>query len=152
MQIPFIVYLRHATNMCLTIILPLFCTTFLLCNDFCTNNILLEWAIAPKGNTQAHLGRFLQQVINIINSMYYSRDNGAERRSGHKPRARVLIPSGYLHPGKGTHLRSLKFIKYRGRMVYGWSSHWSQNMAVCQEWRREKYKKYMWESLENRFS
>jgi hypothetical protein len=103
----------------------------------------LTCANAPKANTQAHLGRFLQQVINIINSMYYSRDNGAECRSGHKPGARVLIPSGYLHPGKGTHLRSLKFIKYRGRMVYGWSSHWSQNMAVCQEWRWEKYKKYM---------
>ena len=85
MQIPFIVYLRHATNMCLTIILPLFCTTFLLCNDFCTNNILLEWAIAPKANTQAHLGRFLQQVINIINSMYYccgaSEPEASERSS-----------------------------------------------------------------------
>jgi hypothetical protein len=29
--------------------------------------------------------------------------NGAERRSGRKPGARVLIPPGYLHPGKGTH-------------------------------------------------
>ena len=26
--------------------------------------------------------------------------NGAECRSGRKPRARVLIPPGYLHPGK----------------------------------------------------
>jgi hypothetical protein len=28
------------------------------------------------------------------------RANGAERRSGRKPGARVLIPPGYLHPGK----------------------------------------------------
>jgi hypothetical protein len=27
---------------------------------------------------------------------------------------RVLIPPGYLHPGKGTHKRSLKFINNRG--------------------------------------
>jgi hypothetical protein len=31
------------------------------------------------------------------------RANGAERLSGRKPGARVLIPPGYLHPGKGTH-------------------------------------------------
>jgi hypothetical protein len=31
------------------------------------------------------------------------RANGADRRSGRKPGARVLIPTGYLHPGKGTH-------------------------------------------------
>jgi hypothetical protein len=31
------------------------------------------------------------------------RANGAERRSGRKPGARVLIPPSYLHPGKGTH-------------------------------------------------
>jgi hypothetical protein len=29
-----------------------------------------------------------------------ARANGAERRSGRKPGARVLIPTGYLHPGK----------------------------------------------------
>ena len=33
----------------------------------------------------------------------YPRANGAERRSGRKPGARVLIPSGYLHPGKRKH-------------------------------------------------
>jgi hypothetical protein len=33
----------------------------------------------------------------------YPRANGAERRSGHKPGARVLIPPGYLHPGKRKH-------------------------------------------------
>ena len=33
----------------------------------------------------------------------HSRANGAKRRSGRKPGARVLIPPGYLHPGKGTH-------------------------------------------------
>jgi hypothetical protein len=31
----------------------------------------------------------------------YSRANCAERRSGREPGARVLIPTGYLHPGKG---------------------------------------------------
>jgi hypothetical protein len=31
------------------------------------------------------------------------RANGAERRSCRKPRARVLIPTGYLHLGKGKH-------------------------------------------------
>jgi hypothetical protein len=30
----------------------------------------------------------------------FPRANGAERRSGRKPGARVLIPPGYLHPGK----------------------------------------------------
>jgi hypothetical protein len=33
----------------------------------------------------------------------YPRANGAERRSGRKTGARVLIPSGYLHPGKRKH-------------------------------------------------
>jgi hypothetical protein len=56
--------------------------------------------------------------------LLFPRANGAERRSGRKPAARVLIPSGYLHPGKGTDSRSLKFIKYRGRMamIQGWTS------------------------------
>jgi hypothetical protein len=31
--------------------------------------------------------------------------------------ARLLIQSGYLHPGKGTNLQSLKFINNRGRMA-----------------------------------
>ena len=33
----------------------------------------------------------------------YPRANGAERRSGLQPGARVLIPPGYSHPGKGKH-------------------------------------------------
>jgi hypothetical protein len=33
----------------------------------------------------------------------YPRANGAERRSGRKLGARVLIPPGYLHPGKRKH-------------------------------------------------
>jgi hypothetical protein len=33
----------------------------------------------------------------------YPRANGAERSSGRKPGARVLIPHGYLHPGKRKH-------------------------------------------------
>ena len=32
-----------------------------------------------------------------------ARANGAERRSGRKPGARVLIPPGYLHPGERKH-------------------------------------------------
>jgi hypothetical protein len=40
----------------------------------------------------------------IDNSASFSncpRANGAERRFGRKPGARLLIPPGYLHPGKG---------------------------------------------------
>jgi hypothetical protein len=40
---------------------------------------------------------------NLVNQYSCPRSNGAERRSGRKPGARVLIPLGYLHPGKGTH-------------------------------------------------
>jgi hypothetical protein len=43
------------------------------------------------------------------------RANGAERRSGRQPGVRLLIPPGYLHPGKGKHYPSLKFINERGR-------------------------------------
>ena len=31
--------------------------------------------------------------------------------------AKALIPLGYLQPGKGMHLRSLKFVNNRGRVV-----------------------------------
>ena len=41
--------------------------------------------------------------------IFNPRANGTERR------ARVLIPSGYSHPGKRKHQRSLKFINDRGR-------------------------------------
>jgi hypothetical protein len=37
------------------------------------------------------------------------------RADGAKRRARVLIPPGYLHPGKRKHQRSLKFTNDRGR-------------------------------------
>jgi hypothetical protein len=37
------------------------------------------------------------------------------RADSTKRRARVLIPPGYLHPGKRKHYRSLKFINDRGR-------------------------------------
>jgi hypothetical protein len=44
-----------------------------------------------------------------------------------KPVARVLIPLGYLHTGKGKHQRSRKFINDRGRMaMHGWSSYCSK--------------------------
>ena len=40
------------------------------------------------------------------------------------PGKRVLIPPGYLHPGKGKHQQSLKFINNRRRvtMIHGWTS------------------------------
>jgi hypothetical protein len=41
--------------------------------------------------------------FSLIMVRIYSLANDAERRSGRKPGARVLIPPGYLHPGKGTH-------------------------------------------------
>ena len=40
-------------------------------------------------------------VLNIDVFFALSRANGAERRSGRKPGARVLISPGYLLPGKG---------------------------------------------------
>jgi hypothetical protein len=59
------------------------------------------------------------------------RANGAERRSGHKPGPRVLIPPGYLHPEK-------RFIKDHGRgwttVLSGWSSSLnSKYVADCHE-------------------
>jgi hypothetical protein len=50
-------------------------------------------------------------AVNLVGSLMLSlswyflipRANGAERRSGRKPGARVLIPPGYLHPGKRKH-------------------------------------------------
>jgi hypothetical protein len=41
--------------------------------------------------------------MEISGEKFYPRANGAERRSGRQPGARVLIPPGYLHPGKETH-------------------------------------------------
>jgi hypothetical protein len=57
------------------------------------------------------------------------RAKGAQRRSGRKPGARVLIPPGYLHLGKRKHWRSLKFINDRGRDQRSWVGghpHWSE--------------------------
>jgi hypothetical protein len=39
----------------------------------------------------------------LCRPIFSPRANGAERRSRRKPGARVLIPSGYLHPGKRKH-------------------------------------------------
>ena len=44
-----------------------------------------------------------QFLVFPISTRVDSRANGAERRSGRKPGARVLIPPGYLQPRKGTH-------------------------------------------------
>ena len=46
---------------------------------------------------------------------------------GVSPGRWLLLPHGYLHPGKSEHsevLRSVKFINNRGRMamVHGWTS------------------------------
>ena len=38
-----------------------------------------------------------------FNSAINPRANGAKRRSGRQPGARVLIPPGFLHPEKGKH-------------------------------------------------
>jgi hypothetical protein len=56
--------------------------------------------------------------------LFNSRANGAERRSGRFPGAKVLIQPGYLYPGKEKHQRILKFINNRGRvnMVLGWTA------------------------------
>ena len=47
------------------------------------------------------------EVVNIQYKQYsfadHPRANGAERRSGRKPGAWVLIPPGYLHTGKRKH-------------------------------------------------
>ena len=47
-----------------------------------------------QSNTLVDFYRYITYVIGHIIP---------ERRSGHKPRARVLIPPGYLHPGKRKH-------------------------------------------------
>jgi hypothetical protein len=65
--------------------------------------------------TTALISNYIVSKVGIVDS---PRANGAERRSGRKPGAGVLIPPGYLYPGKGTRKRSLKFIKDRGRMVH----------------------------------
>ncbi len=54
---------------------------------------------------------------------YFPRANGAKRRSGRK--RGLLIPHGYLHPGKSEHSEgSAKSSNNRGRvtMFHGWTS------------------------------
>ena len=62
----------------------------------------------PKIPKQLVISSWMPQILIftqcILPLPYYPRANGAERRSGRKPGARVLIPPGYLHPGtKGKH-------------------------------------------------
>jgi hypothetical protein len=42
-------------------------------------------------------------VVALKRADFCPRANGAERRSGRKPGARVPIPHGYSHPRKRTH-------------------------------------------------
>ena len=67
------------------------------------------------------------------------RANGAKRRSGHKPGARLLIPHGYLHPGKCEHSEVQSHPPCNGRTVVivimrmRESSLLSKHMADCHE-------------------
>ncbi len=62
-----------------------------------------------------------QRMITYTN--YYPRANGAKRRSGRSGRG-LLIPHGYLNPGKSEHSER-RSINNRGRitMFHGWTSH-----------------------------
>ena len=51
----------------------------------------------------SHLGVKLTTKLSWRAHIVNLRANGAERRSGRKPVARVLILPGYLHPGKRKH-------------------------------------------------
>ena len=81
------------------------------------------WVVAIVFPSSAYTGKTTNSILATVyyceNYLLYfcPRANGAERRSGRQPGARVLIPPGYLHPGKGKHFPSLKFINNRG-----WSS------------------------------
>jgi hypothetical protein len=52
-------------------------------------------------------------IFKCVENVLRPRANGAERRSGSKPGARVLIPPGYLHPGN----ESIRWVA-----IGGWSS------------------------------
>ena len=49
----------------------------------------------------------MQEIISVVIFYWiisrYSRANGAKRRSWRKPGGGLLIPLGYLHPGKCEH-------------------------------------------------
>jgi hypothetical protein len=53
-----------------------------------------------------HFATKLRNITNFVmlyQAVIKSRANGADRRSGRNPGTRVLIPPGYLHPGKRKH-------------------------------------------------
>ena len=62
------------------------------------------------------LSLMLLFVFTILSFYSYPRANGAKRRSGRKPGARVLIPPGYFST-LGKSMGSLKFIKFCGRIA-----------------------------------
>ena len=55
----------------------------------------------------------------IVRNSCFPRANGTKRRSGRKPGARVLIPHGYLHPGKGKHSEVLSSSNIAGVWLKG---------------------------------
>jgi hypothetical protein len=77
--------------------------------------VLVEDGFKYQFNRQSQSTMHWRCITNLPSNVYflltmiafsctlYAQANGAEHRSGHKPRARVLIPPGYLHPGKGMH-------------------------------------------------
>ncbi len=74
---------------------------------------------------------------------YYPRANGAKRRSGRKPEARVTNSARLFTPGKMRTQRSVKSINNRGRvtMFQGWTSHWSQKYGGLSGVERAKIQK-----------
>ncbi len=61
----------------------------------------------------------------FIPKWFYPRANGAKRRSGRKPGARVTNSARLFTPGKMRTQRSVKSNNDRGRvtLVHGWTSH-----------------------------
>ena len=49
------------------------------------------------------MGLMIDENLSWEDYVNYPRANGAEHRSGRKHGAKVLIPPGYLSPGKGKH-------------------------------------------------
>ena len=60
-----------------------------------------------------------------VQYIIYPRANGAKRRSGRKPGARVTNSARLFTPGKMRTQRSVKSINNRGRitLAHGWTSH-----------------------------
>ncbi len=76
------------------------------------------------------------------------RANGAKRRSGRKPGARVTNSARLFTPGKKRTQRSAKFINDCGRitLAHGWT-HWVdltdlKNMAERQEWKGQRSQRF----------